>query len=58
MKTWSLIAQPGASMCCGICRARLGEHHEKTCKHWGQVLPSECPDLLEEIAAEIARRKP
>lgn len=34
---------------CGTCQEKLGDHHKKSCAHWGQVLPSECPGYLDSI---------
>lgn len=38
---------------CPLCKAKLTEHHAASCKHWGQVLPSEIPGYLESVLAEL-----
>lgn len=43
---------------CPGCGARLLEHHAKSCKHWGQVLPSEVPGFIESVVAEMRAKEP
>ncbi len=42
---------------CPHCRANLGAHHEQGCLHWGQVLPSECPGVIEAATQEVQLRE-
>lgn len=41
---------------CGTCGQGLGLHHTQGCHHWGQVLPSECPGLIEQALNEVLSR--
>jgi len=41
---------------CGTCGQGLGLHHTQGCHHWGQVLPSECPGLIEQVLNEVLSR--
>ncbi|MDP2271241.1 MAG: hypothetical protein Q8K32_10955 [Archangium sp.] len=46
------------SPCCPNCRASIGDHHAKTCYlSWGQVLPSECPGVIEATLVEILQKR-
>lgn len=40
---------------CPHCKAKISEHHAPTCKHWGQVLPSECPGYIESVLLLMQR---
>ncbi len=42
---------------CGVCGRQLGEHHTATCKHWGQVVPSECPGAIESAIETVKARE-
>ena len=41
---------------CGVCLAPLGGRHDPKCIHWGQVVPSECPGVIERALAEVLKR--
>jgi len=48
---------PEAHWVCPHCGQRLLEHHAPTCVHWGQVVPSEIPGLIESTLVEVLRKK-
>lgn len=48
---------PDPMTLCATCGEKCGDHHKKTCKHWGQVLPSECSGLIEWAIAEVLSKQ-
>lgn len=43
---------------CVICDRTIGSHHADGCKHWGQVLPSECrPGFLQSAINEVLAKR-